>query len=242
MRGINRLILIVCLVLLCSSFVTAKGLNLEQRVEEVIRRYVLSRELDWKSAQLIIKLPEFQRSKADFEKYGDNNGFKIDFIRVPRLTGKMVIPIQVTKGNDILGTVYVLASISAYKPVVVTAKKIKKSKKIEKDDLVLAKKEISNLPDKVFEKIEYVIGVEAKTTLPAGSIIMPWMVQAVTVVKRGDRVNISVTGEGVEVKAEGIALESGFVGKKIRVRSDAFKNKKELEGIVVSSSIVEVKI
>ena len=240
----NRWLAVLALifVLMLSVTVWAKAVPTAERIEEIIRRYIIEREPDWRQAQVVLEFKGLEAVAADVDKYGPNSNLKVNYDRVPKLTSKLVFPLLVEVEGIPKTVVYVQTRIRVNKSVVVTRQKIKKRTRITTRDVERKMQEISNLPANYFAAEKDLIGKEATTSLPPGTIILPWMVQAETVVKRGDTVRILFKGQGLELMGEGKALQDGFVGKKIRVQSLMFKSKKEMDGVVVGTGEVKVEI
>jgi flagella basal body P-ring formation protein FlgA len=66
------------------------------------------------------------------------------------------------------------------------------------------------------------------------------MIKTTPVIKKGASIKINVIGHNLLLQAEGISLEDGQIGDKIKVRrSDSGK---VFQAIVVDSEVVEVKL
>ena len=120
------------------------------------------------------------------------------------------------------------------------ANKINKNSVISADSLSLSKKEVALLPAKYFTSADDVEGKAAKTNISESSIVYDWMIKAVPIVSKGDKIKISVSGNNLLLETDGIALEDGQIGDKINVRrNDSGKN---INAIVIDKNSVGVKL
>lgn len=71
--------------------------------------------------------------------------------------------------------------------------------------------------DAILEK-EQLLGKLVRRSLRQGQVFQSHMVQSAPVIRRGDRVSVTVRGSGFEISREGEAIDEGGVGDTIRVR------------------------
>ena len=87
-------------------------------------------------------------------------------------------------------------------------------------------------------KIEEVQGRVAARTIKEGTAVESVMLQQPIVMDVGSPVTIRVKYHGIEVTANGIAMQRGRLGAKIRVRNVA--SGKVLRGTVIDATTVEI--
>lgn len=78
--------------------------------------------------------------------------------------------------------------------------------------------ELGGLPRGAIIDIEQLVGRESVRTLRAGNAILPQQVREIPLVERGATVRIEAKGNGFMVSREGQALDSGGMGREVRVR------------------------
>lgn len=113
---------------------------------------------------------------------------------------------------------YMQASVAVIGDYVVLREDIPAGTLISADMLTLSEAELGRLPRGVLTDLDEVIGQESARALRAGSAITPQQLREVTLVERGAAVRIEAVGKGFAVSREGQALDSGGMGREIRVR------------------------
>ncbi|SDL72155.1 flagella basal body P-ring formation protein FlgA [Franzmannia pantelleriensis] len=113
---------------------------------------------------------------------------------------------------------YMQASIAVIGDYVVLRQDIPAGTLIEPGMLELSEAELGRLPRGVLTDLDDVIGQESARALRAGSAITSQQLREVTLVERGASVRIEAVGNGFAVSREGQALDSGGMGREIRVR------------------------
>ncbi|MFH1683846.1 MAG: flagellar basal body P-ring formation chaperone FlgA [Candidatus Margulisiibacteriota bacterium] len=235
------LLVIVWLLFLGNWDLPAEALdNPEAKLADVVEDYVLTAHPDWIGLDMRVTFKFADKIFASLKNINDKAEFKIvDVYKDFRPVGNVIFPIKIT-GDSINRKVFVRAKVEVFKPVVVSAKKIKRGETIVEEDVAVEERDIAMLPEKYFKDQIMVIGTEAKTTIPKNSTIFSWMVKEVPLVHRGDNVAILVKGENLLIKTEGAVLMDGYLGKEVKVKRK--DSKKSVEGILISSDEVEVTL
>lgn len=84
-----------------------------------------------------------------------------------------------------------------------------------------------------------VLGLQSKRSLKAGTILNHDMLEAPTLIKRGDTVRIRVIKPGIAIEMTGTAMTQGKLNERIAVRNDS--SQKTLSATVISAGIVQVE-
>lgn len=116
-------------------------------------------------------------------------------------------------------TKYVPVSIRVYEMVLVTTRPIARGETLTSADLALVDTEVSLLRYSYMQEAEHAIGMEAKRSLSTNTTIVQEALVAPTLVKRGDAVVLSAKAGTVEIRQQGVAMQSGELGKRINVRN-----------------------
>ena len=153
--------------------------------------------------------------------------------------GNVIVPIEYSAGEK-PEKVFIRAKIEVIKDVVMASRPIKRGTIIDEQDLKLEKRDICAVPQNYFERSEQILFTEAKTNIPKNSLIYDWMIKEVPLFHRGEEVTIQMGLDNLSIKSTGIALEDGYPGKPIRIKRKG--SDKILDGTVLSSKVVEVKI
>ena len=122
-------------------------------------------------------------------------------------------------------------------PVVVTSRAVQAGAKLAAEDVVLDQRRSPTLPYEYFSAPAQVVGLTARRTLSAGTVIVPAAVERPTVVERGAVVTL-VSGVGaVLVRSDGVALEPAKLNEHVRVRS---RSGRIVSGVVGPSGEVRI--
>jgi flagella basal body P-ring formation protein FlgA len=116
-------------------------------------------------------------------------------------------------------TKYVPVNIKVYEKVLVTTRPIARGETLVASDLSLAESEVSTLRYSYLKSPDIAIGMEAKRSLPANTTLVQEALVAPTLVNRGDTVVLSAKAGTVEIRQQGVAMQSGELGKRINVRN-----------------------
>ena len=209
-------------------------------VKSIIKKYVIAKYPDWKDLDIRVTLKYADRTFKGLSDLSGDLGFEIvEVYKNLKPVGNVIFPIKVTAGEK-TEKMFVRAKVEVFKKVVVAAKKIKRGDQITANDLSLAEKDIAMLPNKYLGGVKQAVDTEAKTTIPKGSTIFAWMIKKTPLVHRGSEIAVRVSASNLLVKAQGVALEDGYQGEKIKVKTK--NTNKTLEGILVSANEVEVKL
>ncbi|TRW48802.1 flagellar basal body P-ring formation protein FlgA [Aliidiomarina halalkaliphila] len=113
---------------------------------------------------------------------------------------------------------YMQAQITLMGHYVVAAQNILPGTLLTLDMLTMDYGELPrNGGDTILEK-EQLLGKLVRRSLRQGQVFQSHMVQSAPVIRRGDRVSVTVQGSGFEISREGEAMDEGGVGDTIRVR------------------------
>ncbi|MCX2795887.1 flagella basal body P-ring formation protein FlgA [Microbulbifer thermotolerans] len=113
---------------------------------------------------------------------------------------------------------YLQAKISIIGDYWVSARRIEAGTRIDADMLRRTRGDLSNLPRGAVLEREQIVGQIASRPLNAGTVLQEQQLKPVPLVLRRQPVTVEARGQGFRIAREGIALEEGALGEKIRVR------------------------
>ncbi len=135
-------------------------------------------------------------------------------------------------------SIYVPVRIALFREVLVTRSALPRGHRIQAGDLERVPRDIYRLHQGFFTDPEQVTGMVTRAPLLAGRVLTRSQLRPQVAIRRGNRV-ILVAGDGpIEVRMAGIALASGSVGQRIRVRN--LRSRRVVEGDVIDSRTVRV--
>jgi flagella basal body P-ring formation protein FlgA len=135
-------------------------------------------------------------------------------------------------------SLYVSATIERPGQVVVTARPVPRGQVITEDDVLLAERDLGTLHRGYLTDLSQAVGQRAERDLGADEAVVPGNVGKLAVIKRGAEVTIMAADELLDVRVSGVALASGGIGERIRVRNAS--SKRELDAVVVGEGLVQV--
>ena len=128
--------------------------------------------------------------------------------------------------------------LQVYEPVLVAVRDLMLEKPLTAADVRVEEREVEGASALYLSKPVELEGKVPARIIRTGQIVAKSMLQNPIVMDVGSPVTIFTTYRGVEVRMEGIAMQRGRVGKRIRVRNA--KSSKILSGVVRDASTVEI--
>lgn len=122
-------------------------------------------------------------------------------------------------------------------PVLVAARNLAPGQAIQAEDWGMVVSDLGTLPSDVIEDEQQALNKEVVRFIRAGTVLKLNDLRAMTVVRVGDLVKLSLVGQGFSVTSLGQAMSNGVVGGTVRVKTSEGKM---LQGSVVSAGQVEV--
>jgi len=136
-------------------------------------------------------------------------------------------------------TVVVSSQANVLVPAVFASRVIERGQSIRAEQVRLQELNIGKAPRGFFHDLDSVVGQGAKRRIRANQLLSPGLLTRPVLVKRGQRVKILASHDGIQASTLGEALENGQQDAVIRVRnlsSEKTIETKVLEAGVVSST------
>jgi flagellar basal body P-ring formation protein FlgA len=121
--------------------------------------------------------------------------------------------------------------------VVVARRNVQAGEKLTADDLEQVVRASTTLPYEYLTDLGDAVGLTARRTIAAGTILVPAALARPELVARGALVTLVSGAGGIMVKTEGVALEGGRLNQLVRVESPSGR---VVEGVVESANQVRV--
>lgn len=135
-------------------------------------------------------------------------------------------------------SLYVPVTIERPGEVVVSTRPIPRGQIIAEGDVRLAERDLATLHRGYLNDPAQAIGQRAERDLPGDEALSPANLGKPNVIKRGAEITIMAADELLDVRVGGVALASGGIGERIRVRNAS--SKRELDAVVVGEGLVQV--
>jgi len=160
--------------------------------------------------------------------FGKGASFALDMPKRPTGPGKLSYKLVVMEKDGTGRAFWGSARVRVFKQAVVALKPLKPKAKIMPEDLTLSRVELSEATEG-FSTVEELEDMVARRPISAGSVIKAEYVKKETIVKRGEKVAVTVEGPSIRIRSHGVAREDGHAGAVITVRTASGK---ELAGEV----------
>lgn len=150
------------------------------------------------------------------------------------------VSVRVSCNGDSPWSIFVPAQIEVFQDVVVTTRDILKGEQITDADVMLAKRDTSNLGFGYVGELTQLIGKEVTRNVPTGYALRLAHVSEPNAVNRGDKITIEAGSGGLIVASTGIAMSDGKVGEQITVKNA--QSKRVIEAYVVAPGRVAANL
>ena len=151
---------------------------------------------------------------------------------------KATVGVRCNAGNT--WTVYVPVNIESEIETLILNKSLAKNTSISTLDVDTRTQRVSGLMTHYTQDVKELQNKRTKRDLPSGTVLMPDMLQAQLVVKRGQQVTILAEIAGIEVRNQGIALADASPDMRIQVKN--LSTAKVIEGVVDTGGVVRVPL
>lgn len=134
--------------------------------------------------------------------------------------------------------VYIPVEVVVRRPVWVARKPLPRGHLIARDDLVADVRDVSRMSAGYLSDPASVVGRRLRSSVLAGRVLTPGLLEANNVISRGQTVTLMVASGDLQIRMAGKALMDGALNERIRVEN--LNSGRVVEGIVRSVELVEV--
>lgn len=132
--------------------------------------------------------------------------------------------------------IHVSATISHYAPVLVARVTLARDLPISASQIELQERDLGRLSHAALRDAEAVIGRLPSRQIQAGQVLNPRLIEAPSLVRRGERVTISAGDQRFQIRMRGEALGDAARGERVRVK--ALGSQRVIEATVVAAGEV----
>lgn len=160
----------------------------------------------------------------------------IDFTRPERDRGSSSLTLRCNR--PVSWKLHLPVTVRLYDDVLVTRSPVRRGAVLEKGQLVTRRLEVSAWRNGYYRPGDPVNRLQARRDLPAGTPLTARSVEPRLAVRSGEQVTIRLSSRGLDIKSRGKALQSGPVGKVIRVKNE--RSGRIIEGEITAPGQVRV--
>jgi flagella basal body P-ring formation protein FlgA len=158
-----------------------------------------------------------------------------------KFLGEVTLEMVISHQSQPIKRLKVSGMVRLKRQVVCANRPLRINDTIGPDDLQILFREVTGLNvDDFFTSPEHVAGQILAKSVGPQEIITTRHLSHQPVIKRGDKVNVILDQDGLEISSKGVAQEQGQLGKTIRLINP--KSKKEFQGLVLDAKTVKVQI
>ena len=150
--------------------------------------------------------------------------------------GRNTLGVRCTAGQNWM--IYSQVTLKSYKDVLVLSKPLRRNEIIAADAITRESREVSSLQQGYLVDPATIVNKQAARNLAIGTVLNPSSYADLTLVKRGERVNIQLGKAGMSISSAGTALMNGAKGDRISVKNSS--SQRVIQAVVIDAGLVSV--
>ncbi len=222
---------------LAASGAAAQNLVTEKAIHQVVEAFV--------RAELEGKTDPQERFEINTRWQGDISlgvagpaEIAIRRISAHPFHGPTVVRAEIQVDGETQRALTVTVDTRFFREVLVTTRSIRRGEVFSADMVEQVERDITSEKHGFYTDIDALDGLQARRPMGFDRIITNRYVEEIPVVERGDEVLLIAETANLRISAQGIALQSGGVGKRIRVRNQ--DSGKIVKGEILDSGTIKV--
>lgn len=132
------------------------------------------------------------------------------------------------------------AQIQLWANIVVANRTLQRNEKLNRDMLTTESVDLSTLNRAPIITMDEILGMSVKRRIQQGNALSWSLLESPEIIKRGDLVTLLIRSSGFTASTQGVAMENGIKGERIKVENSS--SGKIIEGVVLESGVVETKL
>ena len=182
-------------------------------------------------------------NREDYVFVSKNVGtFEFDTKAISSLLGKTAIPVIVyDKKGMLIQRSFLNVEVQASGPIISLTRDLKKGDIVSEKDVITTTADIYGTPPHRILSANDAIGKEVLYPVTKDTILTQRHIRTAPAIHRGNAVSLLIKNGSLEIKVKGEAMDDGYKGDTIRVRSLLDKHK-ILEGMVLDEEKISVRI
>jgi len=153
-----------------------------------------------------------------------------------KLRGHSTVGVRCSTPNP--WALFVPVHIELLVPVLTASKPLRRGQRLGAENLLVKKKSSTSLPSNYLRAGDVIIGQVAARDIGIGSVLTQSMFKPEKLVKRGQRVMLSMKSGAIAVRVSGIAMADGARGERIKVKN--LSSERIVDGTVSDANLILV--
>ncbi|UCD17753.1 MAG: flagellar basal body P-ring formation protein FlgA [Candidatus Zixiibacteriota bacterium] len=226
--GICSAALLMSLMLMGTAFSKE---TFEQELRRCIAAYY---NLDQNRTEIEIRRNRLSVSPEEYDSLA------VEALTKGEPRGLLALEVTLFKDGERVRSGQIRINIAHFEYVLVAADRIKRHDPLSSDKIIIVRKETTSLTDKALTDPAKLAGKWARRIIGKNRILTSSMVEQIPAVVSGEKVAIVYSSGGLDIATHGTALESGYIGDKIKVKND--QSRKIITATVTNAETVEVSL
>jgi flagella basal body P-ring formation protein FlgA len=152
--------------------------------------------------------------------------------------GMVSVEVTISEQGKVVQTLSMLVHVSVKKSVVVAARAINRSQRVNRDDVTLAERTFDRIEDVGMSETSPLLGQQAKRTIERGEQLNLKDFEPIPLVQRNDLVTVWVRRGGVSVKGAAKAMKAASYGEQVILKNEG--SNKTFTAVVTGPRTAEV--
>lgn len=225
----------ICLIIIGLILMTAangfSGTEAEKLLTENIINYYNLEDYD---IEIKIRSNHFDINSYDFDR------LTITPMTKSKPRGLLAFKVTLFNKGQKMETGQVRVKIAYFDNVLIATDRIGRHQLINNENCTAKRMEITSLTARPLTSESSLADLRSKRDIRNGQILSSGSTEKIPTILSGQGVSILYKSTILEISAKGKAMESGYVGEKIRIKNE--QSKKIITGIIVDSETVEIAV
>lgn len=225
------------LVCLASSALWAQNVVREHTIHQAVERHVRAALQRGNQSQERCEVHARWKGDVVLEEQGPVE-IEVRPLSSRPLRGAGLVRVELKVKGQTCRTLTVTVDTRIYRRVLVASRVIRRGELLGENLLEQEERDITLLKDGCYTEIDQVKGMQARRPMNAGDIFTRQHSESVPLVRQGDAVELVVDSGNMQLSTQGVALQDGGAGVRIRVKNQ--ESGKILHGEVLAAGIVRM--
>ena len=223
----------ICLIIIGLILTTAPNSFSNTNFEELLTKNIINLyNLEKYDIEVELRSSRFDASELDFDS--------LSILPMSESKPRGLLSFKVALFNDgqEVKKGQIRVKIAYFENVLIAADRIGRHQIINHENCISKRMEITSLTSRPLTSENSLADLWSKRAIRKGQILSSGSVEKIPTILSGQGISILYKSAILEISAKGKAMESGYVGEKIKIKNE--QSKKILTGTIVDSETVEI--
>lgn len=231
MKNSNWISLIIIGLILMTAVTSFSSTDFEKLLtEKIIDHYDLY-EYD---IEIELRSSRFKQSEFDFDS------LSIQPMTDSKPRGLLAFKVALFNEKQEIEKAQIRVKISYFEDVLIASDRIGRHQIINSENCISKRMEITSLTARPLTSENSLADLWSKRDIRKGQILSSGSVEKIPTILTGQGISILYKSNVIEISAKGLAMESGYIGERIRIKNE--QSKKILTGTIIDGGTVEIAV